>query len=578
MEASFTYDPDKVIRKLRKKLRQIDHLELLERELNEEEVYKKAYCEHVWHLVGAVSLYQVNQKLTIRKQLQDLLKQHHPDEIEIMKRPSSILPQSKNDAKKVKKSSSSDSCQKTLSDAQETETAASSEPLQPDSSQVQYSPLQTLDKDQPKTETEPGTSRKSNKNPRDGQTHTEGKCMWRDGYFEVHTLQGHNDIVLAVDYLEDYILSASRDTTVRVWRVGSTEEERNLRGHTASVTSVSFLPKTLAASVIARCEADSEEFASRQETVSSDSGILAVSGGLDCTLKVWNVISGENLSSIYTYNGITCLGCGSWGVATGTEGGRLEFWCLTSHQRITFIDAFESQVTTVHVCKNDVYAGSWEGELGVWQLNPTRKTLSTKYIMERESSPSISLRQLSALVEHKGKCYLGDGGPNIKVLDWKRSQVSRLKNHRGDVGMTDSLAVTQDGCLLAASFLVDSGCPSINIRDLQSGKYLVSLIDQDEGRYLTLSAASNIVIAGGHLLKVWIHREKSVPPKNKMPSSTYEVVLPVFLHKLATPAVDSGSEEDTDWASSSEEEDDSRQSSKKRNQGETGSQWWCSVL
>lgn len=74
------------------------------------------------------------------------------------------------------------------------------------------------------------------------------------------------------------------------------------------------------------------------------------------------------------------------------------------------------------MCKNDVYAGSWEGELGVWQLNPTRKTLSTKYIMERESSPSISLRQLSALVEHKGKCYLGDGGPNIKVLDWKRSK------------------------------------------------------------------------------------------------------------------------------------------------------------
>lgn len=41
-------------------------------------------------------------------------------------------------------------------------------------------------------------------------------------------------------------------------------------------------------------------------------------------------------------------------------------------------------------------------------------------------------------------------------------KLSRLKNHRGDIGMTDSLAVTPDGYLLAASFLVDSGCPSIN--------------------------------------------------------------------------------------------------------------------
>ena len=40
--------------------------------------------------------------------------------------------------------------------------------------------------------------------------------------------------------------------------------------------------------------------------------------------------------------------------------------------------------------------------------------------------------------------------------------MSRLKNHRGDVGMSDSLVVTPDGFLLAASFLVDSGCPSIN--------------------------------------------------------------------------------------------------------------------
>ena len=35
-----TNSPDKVIRKLRKKLRQIDHLKVLERELNEEEIQK----------------------------------------------------------------------------------------------------------------------------------------------------------------------------------------------------------------------------------------------------------------------------------------------------------------------------------------------------------------------------------------------------------------------------------------------------------------------------------------------------------------------------------------------------------
>lgn len=48
----------------------------------------------------------------------------------------------------------------------------------------------------------------------------------------------------------------SRDTTVRVWRVGGIEEERSLRGHRASVTSVAFLPGELAATVLAKLEVD----------------------------------------------------------------------------------------------------------------------------------------------------------------------------------------------------------------------------------------------------------------------------------------------------------------------------------
>lgn len=60
-------------------------------------------------------------------------------------------------------------------------------------------------------------------------------------------------------------------------------------------------------------------------------------------------ISGEGLSSIYTYNGITCLRCGTWGVVTGTEGGKLEVWCVATAQQLTFVNAFQNQVTTLFV-------------------------------------------------------------------------------------------------------------------------------------------------------------------------------------------------------------------------------------
>lgn len=77
---------------------------------------------------------------------------------------------------------------------------------------------------------------------------------------------------------------------------------------------------------------------------------------------------------------------------------------------------------SIQVYQDYVYAGSQEGEFGVWQLDPNTNTLVTNYILERESVPQLSLKQLSAVAEHKGKCYLGDGRPNIKVLEWKKSK------------------------------------------------------------------------------------------------------------------------------------------------------------
>lgn len=68
-----------------------------------------------------------------------------------------------------------------------------------------------------------------------------------------------------------------------------------------------------------------------------------------CLLLRCPYFTGESHGSIYTYNGITCLSCGTWGIVTGTEGGKLEIWCVSSGQRFAFVNAFESQVISVSV-------------------------------------------------------------------------------------------------------------------------------------------------------------------------------------------------------------------------------------
>ncbi|KAK3856014.1 hypothetical protein Pcinc_037618 [Petrolisthes cinctipes] len=640
---------DKVIRRIRKKLRQIEHLELLDRELNDEELLK------------------ICQKEELREELQKLLKEHRPDEADIMKRPGdsqdTLGGTKKAKSGGISNSEDNDSCPDTemgeghYSDSEDTPSSTVppspphssgttsllasdiiSKPLKttPQSSDVASQPVTTTPQSS-KTKTQPiktspqsntklpqpdpvpsqpdsttahgstpspsaeGNKKQATKSKKEAKTDSKNqskpepvkksgkgaaevpkkeKSPWKDEIFDVYTIEGHNDIVLAVDCTEEYILSGSRDTTVRVWRVGSRVEERSLRGHTASVTSVAFLPTSLTSAILDKCEADEELILSR---MSSSRRVLSVSGGLDCTLKVWDVVSGDNLGSIYTYNGITCMGCGSWGVVSGTEGGRLEFWSLVTRQRTAYVDAFQSQVSTVWVNGNEIYAGSEEGEVGVWKVTLEGSFPTTVYFMEPESSSYVPLRHLATLVVSQGKCYLGDSGPNIKVLAWRRNCITKLVNHIGEVGLTDSLAVATNGDILAASYFVDSGCPSINVRD-SSGQYKYTLVDGGEGRYLAMSTAPGIIVTGGHKLKVWIHRQGRTSPR-KAKGSKSKVVRPTVLRKLSAPAVDSGSEEDTDWASSSEDEEEDRRrlmaaAGKEMNSsdGDGDGKWWCNVL
>ncbi|XP_037777491.1 lissencephaly-1 homolog A-like [Penaeus monodon] len=574
MEESKTVEY-KNIRKLRKKLRQIEYLELLNRELNEEEIIK------------------VNSKDNIRAELQRLLKEYFPDEVDIMKRTRGEFSNEPQEKKSRNGEEDVEFCDVSPPSLETAKEENQDKPAVP--SQIQVAEVVSALKPQKtsratqalavgETTSKQDVPQEKMPQPTKGKPAEPTKpkkepCIWRDTNYKVYTLKGHNDIILDVDCSDGYVLSASRDTTVRVWRVGGIEEERSLRGHRASVTSVAFLPGELAAAVLAKLEAEYDEIPSVQGQQSPECRVLAVSGGLDCTMKVWDVISGESHGSIYTYNGITCLSCGTWGIVTGTEGGKLEIWCVSSGQRFAFVNAFESQVISVVVIGNVIYAGSFDGEIGIWKYDSKKRTLGTQYLLEPESPTQVKLKQLSCLAAHGDCVYLGDSGPNIKKFNWKKSSATRLKNHVGDAGMTDSLTITPEGHLLSASYYMDVGYPSINVRSIEKDEYICSLISQGEGRYLTMCTAQGVIVTGGHELKVWVSGASGKTPRK---NAGIETVRPSFLRKLSGPAQET-SDEDTDFASTTDDDDDDMQvragaNSSMLSESNDSSSWWCTVV
>ena len=125
----------------------------------------------------------------------------------------------------------------------------------------------------------------------------------------VTELEGHEDLVLDIDISDqddNLAVSASRDTTVKIWNTETGHLVQSLRGHSGAVTGAKFLDNL-------------------HHKISDSNERLVVTAGLDCSLRVWGVTSGQCLRSHYTYNGVTRLEilhqhCAS---VTATDGGKL---------------------------------------------------------------------------------------------------------------------------------------------------------------------------------------------------------------------------------------------------------------
>ena len=82
-------------------------------------------------------------------------------------------------------------------------------------------------------------------------------------------MEGHTDAVSSVAFSSDgkYVVSASRDKTVRLWDVAGGQEVKKMEGHTDAVTSVAF----------------------------SSDGKYVVSASWDKTVRLWDVAGGQEV-------------------------------------------------------------------------------------------------------------------------------------------------------------------------------------------------------------------------------------------------------------------------------------------
>jgi len=571
---------DKLIRKLRKKLRQIERLEILGRPLNEEEIAK------------------VKQKKSIRSELYKELEATREANVDVppivtdLESGMELMEMSENSP--AKDSDCNDPLEEDHSDDTHNQnhsvTVSSAEPGTPELARDGKEPVETIENEisnqpendaQPNPEPESLTVRMPSKraspnceSPALNKTTTSKrkKCeppaekLWIDNIqMEIMNLKLHNDLVCCVDMDSDYIISGSRDTLVQVWDAKDGAPIQSLRGHSNTVTCVSLLSMT-----------ESSNLTSLLSGTESSSR-LGLSASLDCCLKLWNITDGTMLSSIYTFSGITamCYYPLNHSCLIGSEGGKLEAYSLSDEQPNPLIShrAFDGPVSSIKLVNEQIICCSLDGLISVYTLKNENglefcRLFHSECLVSKVGQSILTRPVLSLALTGSSICY-GDEGVNLKLLNWKQGEVKKLRNHVHEFGLTNAICSTES-FLLSSSLDVDSGCSSINVRSMPDLKYEGTLAVDAVERIVCIAATqtdngSLKIVAGGS--KLTLIETKANELKNS------EHVKPFWNKELVLAAEDSADESD---CSSSDDESDQEEFVEESPSKNSTS--WCNLL
>ncbi|XP_020504792.1 uncharacterized protein si:ch211-154o6.3 [Labrus bergylta] len=325
------------------------------------------------------------------------------------------------------------------------------------------------------------------------------QSSWEKAKFRLRLLEGHNDIVTCVVAVDNLVVSGSRDTTVKVWHVPTATEHKNLGGHTGGVTCLSAPPP---------------EYCRRlaRSLSLSDKERFILSGSADCYVKIWALSIGQCVKSIYTFNVVTAL-CfvpeEDGYIITGSDGGKVQAWSWHTFENCQSINAHQEAVTSIQSQGPLVFSGSTEGGVSVW---------------ENRCSDQDPLRLLHHWSSEVTGCGGGPGGrvtlsPRgdrvllahgrawLKNLHWRSGTMSRLTNHSSITGVTDCVHQT-GGLLIGSCYDVANGESSLNIFSLPQCRYLASLTWPHATRVLcfatwTTGSGDHRWVTGGRDLIVW---------------------------------------------------------------------------
>ena len=288
----------------------------------------------------------------------------------------------------------------------------------------------------------------------------------------VRTLEGHTEGVVGIAVTVDgrVAVSASSDTTLKVWDLGTGQALRTLEGHKDRVTGVAL----------------------------TAGGRIAVSSSSDTTLKVWDLGTGQALRTLEGHKdrvtGVALTADGRFAVSASWDK-VLKVWDLGTGQTLRTLKGHEAGVAGVAVTSDGRFAVSASDDttLRVWNLDTGQAVHALKghtswvtgVVLTADGRFALSTAQDKTL-----KMWDLDTGREVRSLEGSRDWVQ-------------AAALTADGCSCVSSAPDDF---TLTVWDLRTGR-AIGLLEGHTGavRGVAVTPDGRFAVSASDdkTLKIW---------------------------------------------------------------------------
>ncbi len=305
----------------------------------------------------------------------------------------------------------------------------------------------------------------------EGRVVAESEGEMEEGQTSAKVLEGHTARVWSVIATPDsrLAISASGDSTLKVWDLETLKEVTTLMGHTSLVRSVTVTPN----------------------------GRFAISASDDSTLKVWDLETWKEVTTLKGHNSwvlsVTVTPDGRFAVSASDDS-TLKVWDLETWKEVITLRGHTGYINSVTATPDSRFAisGSRDSTLKVWDLETWKEVTAF-----RGHTGSI----LSVTVTPDGRFAISASDDStLKVWDletWK--EVTTLRGHTGYV---NSVTVTPDNRFAISA----SSDNTLKVWDLDSRLYIATLEGYTGGvNGVAVTADGQLAISGSddNTVRVW---------------------------------------------------------------------------